>query len=556
MIKLLCCFLLHFVCWNIIDGECPGIDKKSVAWWIIYQQKQKPFVHYYIDNTNINQITPHFPEKEDSVLSRAISPLINDENTEYIVYTSDLINAANIAKQNNIPMYSKVMHGIIATKTSWNSGFWILHNNLFFPPIENRKWKLPGSKQWVLATMGDSMSDIFYICLSAETKNQMSLKLKQMLAGNPIIILRNFYENPISDLNLQAVGELKASFWLNWSASFFMNCMYAAESEIKTQCLFNYSMNIGTEVLLYTRPRGMIRQGMSFCYNGQSKSSYEWVGVRATTTNNQDWRNSMFALTDQSESNLSDLTCFGQDIGANTETVAIMRFLLKQRRIYRHAHRKTDKSTLTRRKRDVGEHFVWRHLWPVPERATFDKFKSDNIWITKVVCSRLVRLVKTEKIKKNRVYNTFIAFNDKLVDFKLRLQNKINPNPNLSNYTEKKVNLAELGNIMFIHLKMSYFYNTLKKTHRIIIDSISKGNKGVFDVGIHNGAIKHLENMVIDNEQRVFPFGTSTPPSGKCRNIKDRIKIENQLKETSKMYKEINNINNIEQVCSDEISRH
>ena len=55
----------------------------------------------------------------------------------------------------------------MSTSTSWSSGTWVLSNNLLFPPTKDGSLLSPGSKQWTMATVGDSGADLFYACLSA-----------------------------------------------------------------------------------------------------------------------------------------------------------------------------------------------------------------------------------------------------------------------------------------------------------------------------------------------------------------------------------------------------
>ena len=36
--------------------SCHGIDGGAVSWWILYQQKNRAFIHYYVDNKNTEDI--------------------------------------------------------------------------------------------------------------------------------------------------------------------------------------------------------------------------------------------------------------------------------------------------------------------------------------------------------------------------------------------------------------------------------------------------------------------------------------------------------------------
>lgn len=51
--------------------------------------------------------------------------------------------------------------------SSLSRGFWILHNNLFFPPFSENKFVEPGGKVWKETTIGDTTDNVFYICISA-----------------------------------------------------------------------------------------------------------------------------------------------------------------------------------------------------------------------------------------------------------------------------------------------------------------------------------------------------------------------------------------------------
>lgn len=51
--------------------------------------------------------------------------------------------------------------------SSLSRGFWILHNNLFFPPFREKNFVEPGGKVWKETTIGDTTDNVFYICISA-----------------------------------------------------------------------------------------------------------------------------------------------------------------------------------------------------------------------------------------------------------------------------------------------------------------------------------------------------------------------------------------------------
>ncbi|XP_052103066.1 uncharacterized protein LOC127736534 isoform X2 [Mytilus californianus] len=124
---------------------------------------------------------------------------------------------------------------------------------------------------------------------------------------------------------LQDVRPLNSSFSLHASANLFLNCVYATRNETQQHCLFKYSVETGTEITVFTRPRGMIKRSRSFCYNAQSQHVYEFGVLEQTSSDNTGkTSNSMFVLTDNKDSPASGITCFGQDISASTETVAIM----------------------------------------------------------------------------------------------------------------------------------------------------------------------------------------------------------------------------------------
>ena len=100
--------------------------------------------------------------------------------------------------------------------------------------------------------------------------------------------------------------------------------MHAFSNETLQRCLYKYSVGEGISIKVFTRPRGMIKHSRSFCHDTGSLQPYEFGVHEKTYETGSDWTNSMFVLTDQSTSPAAGITCFGQDIAANTETVAIM----------------------------------------------------------------------------------------------------------------------------------------------------------------------------------------------------------------------------------------
>ena len=42
--------------WISITGFCPDPQGNHVAWWVLYQQKSLPFIHFYSDSENNHDI--------------------------------------------------------------------------------------------------------------------------------------------------------------------------------------------------------------------------------------------------------------------------------------------------------------------------------------------------------------------------------------------------------------------------------------------------------------------------------------------------------------------
>lgn len=59
------------------------------------------------------------------------------------------------------------LQGMFATENSWESGTWLLSNNLLFPPTKDSTLVSPESRQWISSTIGDNGIDLFYVCISA-----------------------------------------------------------------------------------------------------------------------------------------------------------------------------------------------------------------------------------------------------------------------------------------------------------------------------------------------------------------------------------------------------
>ncbi|VDI66950.1 Hypothetical predicted protein, partial [Mytilus galloprovincialis] len=248
-----------------------------------------------------------------------MSSMIDKEEAEYIIYSSDLINVKDIAGKTSIPTYSKWMHGILGTTSSWNSGFWILHNNLLFPALTNGALAVPGSKAWYATTVGDISVDLFYICLTAENKGNMTEMLISIMAGNPFVYKKKLHNYDFLQQYLKNVQPLHTSFGYEMSATIFLNCMYASSRNVSTNCLFTYAVTTGVGLNIFTRPRGMIKHSSAFCYDDQSLPVFDFLKLEKSSTLKSGFTHSMFALSDK-----TGTTCFGQDVAANAETVAIM----------------------------------------------------------------------------------------------------------------------------------------------------------------------------------------------------------------------------------------
>lgn len=39
-----------------VYGTCQSLDGQSVPWWILYQQKERPFFHQYVESTNSHRV--------------------------------------------------------------------------------------------------------------------------------------------------------------------------------------------------------------------------------------------------------------------------------------------------------------------------------------------------------------------------------------------------------------------------------------------------------------------------------------------------------------------
>lgn len=83
--------------------------------------------------------------------------------------------------------------------------------------------------------------------------------------------------------------------------------------------MFTYAVTTGAGINVFTRPRGMIKHSTTFCYDDQSLSVFDFLKLEKSSTLKFGFTHSIFALSDN-----SGTTCFGQDVAANAETVAVM----------------------------------------------------------------------------------------------------------------------------------------------------------------------------------------------------------------------------------------
>lgn len=104
---------------------------------------------------------------------------------------------------------------------------------------------------------------------------------------------------------------------------FGQNCMYADSTNITQHCLFKHTMN--TKITILTRPRGLIYHSQTFCYTGQSRTLTSLMALERTSLLKYELTKSIFTIPDQDDKNgMFSTTCFGQNIGANRKSVAIM----------------------------------------------------------------------------------------------------------------------------------------------------------------------------------------------------------------------------------------
>ncbi|OPL33841.1 hypothetical protein AM593_06726, partial [Mytilus galloprovincialis] len=174
--------------------------------------------------------------------------------------------------------------GILGTVSSWESGFWILHNNLLFPAIKNGVLAEPGSKAWYATTVGDSNADLFYICLTADNKGNITEMLISIMAGNPFIYKRKLHDYDFLQPYVKEIQSLQTSFGYEMSAALFLDCMYASSRNVSTNCLFTYAVTTGVGINVFTRPRGMIKHSSGFCYDEQSVSLFDFLKLGKGST--------------------------------------------------------------------------------------------------------------------------------------------------------------------------------------------------------------------------------------------------------------------------------
>ncbi|XP_048732914.2 uncharacterized protein LOC125649412 [Ostrea edulis] len=304
-------------------GLCPSKNGTVVDWWIIYQQRSMPFFHFYVDSTSNSDISFHKPESPDSVLSKAADLIIDGVLPQYFLYSYDLINLMRVSKTVTFPMYSKWMQGILASDRNTENGFWILHNNFLFPAISNGKLQPPTSSSWRSVTIGDSSEDLFYVCLSLETRENLLDSVKNILAGNPFI-----YHKKLTDLKLEEyfteITEKNHPFSLLASANAYMECLTATKEAQRHRCMYQFATKNVRSIQVYTRPRGLMQGGRKFCYGHQTSALFEFSDLDDSGPTNAISSNNMFVISDEVTSERYGVVCFGQDIAATSDTVAVM----------------------------------------------------------------------------------------------------------------------------------------------------------------------------------------------------------------------------------------
>lgn len=105
---------------------------------------------------------------------------------------------------------------------------------------------------------------------------------------------------------------------------YLKECLTATDEAKRYRCLYQFQTKNVDPIQVYTRPRGVMQGGKRFCYNQQSSSLFEFVGVLNSNPTNSISSNNMFAISDDVTSQQYGVVCFGQDVAASADTVAVM----------------------------------------------------------------------------------------------------------------------------------------------------------------------------------------------------------------------------------------
>ena len=109
----------------------------------------------------------------------------------------------------------------------------------------------------------------------------------------------------------------------------FQNSLYNHEYKIQPSNLFQFSSNVNPSgrVYVYTKPRGPLMGGKSYCNSRGRNSQQNFIGLAETNVkkaNDFTAMETIFAISDNPASEEYGTTCFGQDVAAYTEIVTVM----------------------------------------------------------------------------------------------------------------------------------------------------------------------------------------------------------------------------------------
>ncbi|XP_070533441.1 uncharacterized protein [Ptychodera flava] len=204
--------------------KCKSSKGDVVDWWLMYKSDDFETFAYFDSNDKDDPGTlgDMLANDPSSPLTRTFSPLLSTDKSEvsHFGYTNELNRLID-----KFPMRkpAPVSNGFLAIRGEGATGFWMAHNDLYFPPSKDGR-EISDEWGWI-----NSASDIqlTYLCISIDSKTDLNSILSFLGQINPFVFLVRLGSSPTEQLTsfLERSHETNGNIYSNRVFENYKTCL-------------------------------------------------------------------------------------------------------------------------------------------------------------------------------------------------------------------------------------------------------------------------------------------------------------------------------------------